>query len=469
MNIGPDWTEPMKEQINILLIDDEEPVREAMSLLLKSAGYRINSCGSGKSAFQLLANEQFDIVITDLFLPDVNGIDILKKVKELSPVIEVILITGHASAETAVRAMKEGAFDYITKPLNFEELRVIIEKVIEKQRLLSENVYLKKQLRDKYEFSNIIGSSPAMQKVFSRITKIIKTDSTVLILGESGTGKELIAKAIHSNGPRRDKPFIAVHCGAIPENLLESELFGHTKGSFTGAIRDKMGKFEAANHGTIFLDEIATLPMHLQIKLLRVLQEQEVERIGSNKPVKLDVRVISATNVNLEEEVKKGAFRDDLFYRLNVIPVILPPLRERVEDILPLVRHFLSKYCKGMDRATMTIAKEALMALEVYQWPGNVRELENVVERTVALTESDQITLYDLPSNIARAYTEQEEFPARVTTRGVDLVKTITEIEKKMITDALALSDGVKARAAVLLNLNRTTLVEKMRRLGMER
>lgn len=459
----------MKELINILLIDDEEPVREALLLLLKNAGYRISGCGSGQAAHQLLASEQFDIVITDLFLPDVNGIDILKKVKALSPAIEVILITGHASAETAVRAMKEGAFDYITKPLNIEELRVIIEKAVEKQRLLSENVYLKKQLRDKYEFSNIIGSSPAMQRVFSRITKIIKTDSTVLILGESGTGKELIAKAIHSNGPRRDKPFIAVHCGAIPENLLESELFGHTKGSFTGAIRDKMGKFEAANHGTIFLDEIATLPMHLQIKLLRVLQEQEVERIGSNRPVKLDVRVISATNVNLEQEVKKGTFRDDLFYRLNVIPVTLPPLRERVEDILPLVRHFLAKYCKEMDRPPMTIAKEALMALEIYQWPGNVRELENVVERTVALTEGEQITLGDLPSTITRAYNEQEEFSARVTSRGVDLVKTIAEIERKMITDALALSDGVKARAAALLNLNRTTLVEKMRRLGMER
>jgi len=263
-------------------------------------------------------------------------------------------------------------------------------------------------------------------------------------------------------------PFIAVHCGAIPENLLESELFGHTKGAFTGAIRDKMGKFEAANHGTIFLDEIATLPMHLQIKLLRVLQEQEVERIGSNKPIKLDVRIISATNVNLEEEVKKGNFRDDLFYRLNVIPVTLPPLRERVEDILPLVRHFLAKYCKEMDRPLMSIAREALMALEVYNWPGNVRELENVVERTVALTEGVQITLSDLPSNISRSYSEQEELPTRVTSRGVDLGKVLTDIEQKMISDALSLSDGVKARAAALLNMNRTTLVEKMRRLGMD-
>jgi len=458
----------MNKQINILLVDDEEPIRAALLLLLKNADYQISGCGSGKEAVRHLEKEQFDIVITDLFLPDITGIDILKKAKELSHAIEVILITGHASAETAVRAMKEGAFDYITKPLNIEELRVIISKAIEKQQILSENISLKKQLRDKYEFSNIIGSSPAMQKVFSRITKVIKTDSTVLILGDSGTGKELIAKAIHSNGPRRDKPFIAVHCGAIPENLLESELFGHTKGAFTGAIRDKMGKFEAANHGTIFLDEIATLPMHLQIKLLRILQEQEVERIGSNKQIKLDVRIISATNVNLEEEVKKGAFRDDLFYRLNVIPVILPPLRDRVEDILPLVRHFLAKYCKEMDRPLMNIAKEALIALEVYQWPGNVRELENVIERTVALTEGDQITLSDLPSDITISYKEHEELPTCVTMRGVDLGKVLIEIEQKMISDALSLSDGVKARAATLLNLNRTTLVEKMRRLGMD-
>ena len=458
----------MNKQINILLVDDEAPIREAMLLLLKAADYRITACASGQEALQTLANEQFDIIITDLFLPDITGIDILTKAKGLFPSLEVILITGHASAETAVRAMKEGAFDYITKPLNFEELRMILAKAVEKQRLLSENVYLKKQLRDKYEFSNIIGNSPAMQKVFTRITKVIKTDSTILILGDSGTGKELIAKAIHSNGPRRDKPFIAVHCGAIPENLLESELFGHTKGSFTGAIRDKIGKFEAANHGTIFLDEIATLPMHLQIKLLRVLQEQEVERIGSNRQIKLDVRIISATNVNLEEEVKKGNFRDDLFYRLNVIPVTLPPLRERVEDILPLVRHFLAKYCKEMDRPLMNIAKEVLMALEIYKWPGNVRELENVVERTVALTEEDYIALSDLPTNITRAYSEQEETPTRITSRGVDMVNVLSDIERKMIIDALSLSEGVKARAALLLNLNRTTLVEKMRRLGMD-
>jgi transcriptional regulator with PAS, ATPase and Fis domain len=332
---------------------------------------------------------------------------------------------------------------------------------VEKHGLVNENVYLREQLRNKYEFANIIGSSPAMQKVFSRMQRIIKTNSTVLILGESGTGKELVAKAIHFNGHRKEKPFIAVHCGAIPENLLESELFGHTRGSFTGAIRDKVGKFEAANHGTIFLDEIGSMPLHLQTKLLRVLQEQEVERVGSTRPIKLDVRVISATNSDLEEEVKKGGFREDLYYRLNVIPLHLPPMRKRVEDILPLAQHFLRKNCTGMKRPIMSLSKDALEALERYIWPGNVRELENVMERTVALTDGNRITIEDIPSHI------REEALTQVTEQGVDLMKTVNNVERKMILEALALSKGIKARAATMLNLNRTTLVEKMRRLGI--
>ena len=451
----------MKERIRILLVDDEAFGREALTLLLGKAGHAVIGAGSGDEALALLSQERFDVIITDLFLPDMSGIDILKQAKERSPLTEVILITGHASAESAVRAMKEGAFDYITKPVNIDELRIIIAKAMEKSRLLSENVYLKKQLREKYEFANIIGSSPAMQRVFGLMKRIIKTDSTVLVSGESGTGKEVVAKAIHFNGSRKDKPFVAVHCGAIPENLLESELFGYMKGAFTGASRDKIGKFEAANQGTIFLDEIGTMPMHLQTKLLRVLQEQEVERVGSTKPVKIDVRVISASNLELAEEVRRGNFREDLFYRLNVIPLHLPPLRERVEDILPLARHFLARNCKGMGRRLMSVSAEAMDALERYPWPGNVRELENVVERVVALTEGDQITLDDLPANI------REEALTRVTERGVDLVRTINGIERKMISDAMLLAEGVKARAAALLNINRTTLVEKMRRLGM--
>ena len=458
----------MKERVKILLVEDDQHSREALLLLLKAMKYAITGAASGTEALRILGGDTFEIVITDLFMPDITGIDILKKVKETSPATEVILVTGHASAETAVSAMKEGAFDYITKPLNVEELRLIIAKAVEKNLLLVENVYLKKQLRDKYEFTNIIGSSSAMQKVFNRMKRIIKTDSTVLIAGESGTGKEIVAKAIHFNGERRSKPFIAVHCGAIPENLLESELFGYVKGAFNGAVKDKIGKFEAANHGTIFLDEIGTMPMLLQTKLLRVLQEQEVERVGSTHPIKIDVRVISATNQNLADEVKQGTFREDLYYRLNVIPVNLPPLRERTEDILPLARHFLTKYCKEMKRPLMTITKEVVEAFEGYEWPGNVRELENVMERTVALTEGTTIGLDDLPSAITRSLGMNEPvFPSQVTAKGLDMAKTITDIERKMIEDALSLSKGVKARAAALLKLNRTTLVEKMRRLGM--
>jgi two-component system, NtrC family, response regulator AtoC len=457
----------MKPATKILLIEDDAGSREALHLLLKGSGFAMTECASGIEGLQFLTGERFDIVISDLFLPDMSGIEILTQVKLDSPSTEVILITGHASAETAVKAMKEGAFDYITKPLNIDELRIIIDKAVEKGQLLSENVYLKKQLLDKYEFTNIIGNSQAMQQLFSRMKRIIKTDSTVLILGESGTGKELVAKAIHFNGSRKDRPFVAVNCSAIPDNLLESELFGHAKGAFTGAIKEKIGKFEAANLGTIFLDEIGTLPMHLQTKLLRVLQEQEIERVGSNRQIKLDVRVVSATNVNLEEEVQRGNFREDLFYRLNVIPVLIPPLRERIEDILPLTRHFLEKNCRSMQRPIMHLEKESLEALESYPWNGNVRELENIIERVVALTEGDQITLRDLPSNIVKAFLQRDGSPTSVTPKGIDMVRAINDIEKKMIADALQLSGGVKARAAVMLSINRTTLVEKMRRLGI--
>ncbi|RQW87783.1 MAG: sigma-54-dependent Fis family transcriptional regulator [Geobacter sp.] len=452
----------MKDRAKILLVEDEDLSRDSLIRLLKMTGFNVRGAATGKLALSFLSHEQFDIIITDLFLPDINGIDILKQVKELSPFTEVILITGHASAETAVKAMKEGAFDYVTKPLSFDELSITISKALEKRQLLSENVYLKQQLHNKYDFVNIIGSSPVMQKLFERMKRVANTDSTALVLGESGTGKELVARALHFNSQRKDKPFIPVNCAAIPENLLESELFGYVKGAFTGAIRDKIGKFEAANLGSIFLDEIGTMPMHLQTKLLRVLQEQEVERIGSTKTIQLDVRVISATNLNLEEEVKKGNFREDLYYRLNVIPIQLPALRERKEDILSLLKHFIEKNCSDMKRPSMSISNEALEILEEYRWPGNVRELENVVERVVALTDGNRITANDIPSNI------REEVLTKVTERGIDMVQTINEIERKMICDALLLAKGVKAKAAVMLNLNRTTLVEKMRRLGIE-
>jgi len=460
----------MKQLSQILLIDDEASNRDALSLLLTNTGYQVKTAESGEEALAILSETPFEIVITDLFLPGVSGIDILKRVKEDSPYTNVILITGNASAETAVEAMKEGAFDYITKPFNFEKLKIQVAKALEKSRLVAENLYLRQQLRGKYKFDKIIGNSPAMQQLFSRMEKVVNTDSTILILGDSGTGKELVAKAIHFNGGRKDKPFVAINCGAIPADLLESELFGHVRGSFTGAVADKAGKFEVANNGTIFLDEIGTMPMHLQMKLLRVLQEQEVERVGSSKKIKLNVRVISATNADLEEQVREARFREDLFYRLNVIPIVLPPLRERREDIALLARHFLQNVCREMDRPLMLISPAAMLALEAYDWPGNVREMENVMERTVALTDGETIERKDLPTNIGGSDEESDDdilYP-KVTPEGVSLPRIIEKIESRMIREAMELGGGVKARASTLLGINRTTLVEKIKRLNLD-
>ncbi|MBI5485474.1 MAG: sigma-54-dependent Fis family transcriptional regulator [Deltaproteobacteria bacterium] len=458
----------MADEIRILVVDDDDSGREALTLLLRSVGYTVLSAANGEEALDIIAREQFQVIVSDLFLPDKSGFDILQSVRKVSTLTEVIVVTGHGSAQTAVRAMKEGAFDYITKPIDFDELKIVVAKALEKQQLLSENVYLRKQLRGRFEFSNIIGNSPAMKLVFEKMDRIVKTDSTVLITGDSGTGKELVARALHYNGSRRERPFVAVNCSAIPEALLESELFGHVRGAFTGAVKDKAGKFEAANHGTIFLDEIGTMPLHLQTKLLRVLQEQEVERVGSNKPLKLQVRVISATNLDLESKVKSGEFREDLFYRLNVIPLHLPPLRERKQDIMPLVLHFLEKLGRLMGRPNMMVNKQALEALEKYSWPGNVRELENLVERMIALTDASVITLDDVPTGITSGKFFGEFVDFESSADGIDMVSALTALERTMIVRALEKSEGVKARAAALLGINRTTLVEKIRRLKIE-
>jgi DNA-binding NtrC family response regulator len=458
----------MSESARILLIDDEPGSREGLGLLLRREDYAVDAVDSGEKALALLIKQPFEVIITDLFLPGVNGIDLLKRVKEMALPANVILITGQASAETAVEAMKGGAFDYVTKPVNFEKLKIVVAKAVEKSRLVAENVYLRQQLRGKYKFANIIGSSPAIQQVFSRMERILHTDSTVLILGASGTGKELVARAIHFNGPRKEKPFIAINCGAIPSDLLESELFGHVRGAFTGAIADKPGKFELANDGTIFLDEIGTMPLHLQMKILRVLQEQEVERVGGTRPIKLNVRVISATNTDLEEQVRQGRFREDLYYRLNVIPLRLPPLSERPEDVPLLARHFLRKLCTEMKRPLMTLTPAAVRALEKYDWPGNVREMENVIERTVALTDGEVIDRHDLPPQFAGGGSDLDPMPVpRVPDEGIDLSETIDAIERAMIRQAMEMSGGIKAKAAMLLGLNRTTLVEKIKRLGL--
>ncbi|HEY5672225.1 MAG TPA: sigma-54 dependent transcriptional regulator [Malonomonas sp.] len=458
----------MVQMADILLIDDELESCKALSLLLSREGYHVETCNSGEQALRLLKKQPFELIISDLFLPGISGIEILRQVKEDYPHTCVILITGNASAETAVEAMKAGAFDYITKPFNLEKLKLQVAKALEKSQLVSENQYLRQQLRGKYKFDKIIGTSQAMQQVFTRMEKVAGTDSTILILGASGTGKELVAKAIHFNSPRKDKPFVAINCGAIPADLLESELFGHVKGAFTSAVVDKPGKFEAANGGTIFLDEIGDMPLQLQMKLLRVLQEHEFERVGSSKKILLDIRLISATNTALAQLVKDGKFREDLYYRLNVIPIVLPQLKERRGDIALLSRYFLDKLCKEMHRPQMTIDSAAMLAIEAYDWPGNVREMENVIERTVALTDGNVITCADLPADISAAHLEQPKFAPVVTSEGVDINQTIADIERQMILQAMDIGNGVKARAADLLRLNRTTLVEKIKRLGME-
>ncbi len=456
----------MSQTAQILLIDDEKESCLALSTLLRQVGYAVTSTHSGEAALDLLQNQSFDLIISDLFLPGISGIDILKKVKESSPRTCFILITGNASAETAVEAMKEGAFDYVTKPFNFEKLKLQVAKALEKIQLLAENQYLRQQLHGRYRFDNIIGSSLPMQKVFSRMEKVAATDSTILILGASGTGKELVAKAIHYNSHRRDKPFVAINCGAIPADLLESELFGHVKGAFTSAIADKAGKFEVANGGTIFLDEIGNMPLQLQMKFLRVLQEYEFERVGSTNKIRMNIRLISATNADITKAISNGSFREDLYYRLNVIPINLPSLNQRRGDIPLLARHFLEKICTEMNRPLMHISKESLQALETYHWPGNVRELENVIERTVALADNENIEPEDLPPNIVENENIQPLMP-QLPEGGTDMPAVVADIERQMIGLAMTRSTGVKARAAELLGINRTTLVEKIKRLGL--
>ncbi len=453
---------------DILLIDDDIQSNKLLRIALERAGYSVTNTFCGETAKEILAHNSFTIVITDLILPDISGLEILKHLQDKAPHTTVILITGYASAETAVEAMKNGAFDYITKPINIDKLKLIVSKALEKQKLIEENLFLRRQLHNKHSFSNIIGTSAAIQAVFVRMKKVVDTDSSILVLGESGTGKELVARALHYNGLRQDKPFVAINCGAIPEDLLESELFGHMRGSFTGAVKDKPGKFEQANGGTIFLDEIGTMPVHLQLKLLRVLQEHEVEPIGANRSIKLDIRIISATNTNLEEMIEDGTFREDLFYRLNVIPIKLPPLRERKEDISILARYFLKKSCKNLKCTPLVFADDVCGVLEQYTWPGNVRELENIIERTVALCDGTKIRIEDLPAHISEMNKSQHRVITTLPSAGLDMPFQLQQIERDWIRQALDLNAGVKSRAATLLNIKRTTLVEKMKRLEIE-
>lgn len=449
----------------ILIADDESATRDMLTKFLRQEGYEVIGVKDGDDAFAVIQNQDVDILITDLKMPKMDGMSLLSKVKREKPALIVLTMTGYACVNTAVEAMKLGAEDYITKPINLEELRVQLCKVLEKQSIKSENLILKKQLRDKYSFREIIGKSELMENVFQLINKIADSDSTVIVYGESGTGKELVARAIHYCSHRSKKPLIPVNCGAIPEELLESELFGHEKGAFTGAYKTRIGRFELADGGTIFLDEIGDMSPNLQVKILRVLQQHEFERVGGVRPVKVDIRVIAATHRDLDKAVAEGKFREDLYYRLNVIPVMVPPLRERKSDIPLLVSSFVDRFNREKSKTISDISGEALECFLEYNWPGNVRELQNMIERLVVIKGAGVIDVDDLPEKMSLDRKDSPLSAVEIPEDGTSFNTMVTNFEKQLILQALKKTNGVKNKAAKLLHMNRTTLVEKIKKL----
>jgi two-component system, NtrC family, response regulator PilR len=466
---------------SVLVIDDDETVRDVLKIFLQAKGFEVTATPDGQTGLDCFREGKYDAVLSDLVMPGVNGIEVLKGIVEQNTNTPVIMITAYGSVQTAVEAMKMGAFDYVTKPFVLDELHIILERAIGVSRLHRENLMLKMQLKKKYNFKGLIGDSHQMQKVYEMIEKIADTDSTVMITGESGTGKELVAKTIHFNSSRAQGPFVPLNCAAIPKDLLESELFGHEKGAFTGALSTRIGRFELAHNGTLFLDEIGELDPSLQVKLLRVLQEREFERVGGVKTIKVDVRILAATNKDLEKATKEGKFREDLFYRLNVIPLQLPPMRKRTEDIPLLMEHFVHEFSKKRKREPLKFPQEVMDCLMKYKWPGNVRELENLIERLTILSSGNVVVVSDLPEKILQFTTpeiedsvhspevsEHREGYTALPAYGLDLNMHINNIEKNLILKALEKTGGVRSKAAGLLGLNRTTLIEKMKKMGIE-
>ncbi len=455
----------------ILVVDDEESIREFFEIMLRREGYEVVTAGNGKQALDLLKSQGMDLVISDIQMPEMSGMELLTKVKDIDPETVVVMITAFGSTETAVEAMKLGAYDYIQKPFKIDEVKIIIRQALEKRTLKLENVQLKKELGTKYAFDNIIGGAPPMLRIYEMVKRVANTKSSVLITGESGTGKELIARAIHYNGPLKDKPFVTVNCGAIPENLMESEMFGHKKGSFTGAIADKKGLFEVANAGTIFLDELGELPLSMQVKLLRVIQEGTFKRVGATDDINVDVRVISATNKNLDTEVKTGRFREDLFYRMNVIQIHCPPLRERKEDIPMLASHFLDKFSKALGIHVKKVSDAAMDVIKRYHYPGNVRELENIVERTVALEPGQTILPESLPRHLLETHQPAGQLDANKIEiddqKGIDLEKLVADFERTLLTKALQQTGGVKKKAAKLLSISFRSMRYRVDKYGL--
>ena len=453
-------------QKHLLIVDDEGTLRSAISERLADHGFVVEEASSGEEALQRLTGFAFDILITDLRLPGISGRDVLDAALERYPDIIAIVITGYGTVKDAVDAIKQGAADFITKPFQFDALLHVLRSAIEQRRLKSENAYLRSQLEDRYRIDGLVGRSRVMRDLFQLLETVAATSSTVLITGETGTGKELAARAIHHNSSRRTNRFIALNCSAIPETLLEAELFGHARGAFTGAVGTRQGRVEQAHKGTLFLDEVGTMSPSLQAKLLRVLQEREFERVGDSHTIKIDVRVIAATHSDLAKMVAEGTFREDLFYRLNVLPVQLPPLRDRREDIPLLVQHFLQRLSADNGRGPMTVSQEAMRRLMAYRWPGNVRQLENAVERALAFSQGrSHIDLQDLPPEIQNQTGIIEGAETWLPEDGIDFERYIEGIELSLIKRSLERTQGNKRQAARLLNLKRTTLIEKLKRL----
>jgi DNA-binding NtrC family response regulator len=449
----------MAEPFRILVVDDEPAQRELVCGFLRKRGFDVAEAGGGKEAVARFKQEPFDLVLTDQRMPDLSGLEVLEAVRSTSPETAVVIITAHGTIETAVSAVKAGAADYLTKPLNLDDLLHRVDRVRERQRLVAENRELREALAERHRVEGIIGDSGRMQEVLSLVRRVAPSDATVLIRGESGTGKELIANALHHASSRAAGPLVKVNCAALAESLLETELFGHEKGAFTGAVAARKGRFELADGGSIFLDEIGDLPPQVQVKLLRVLQEREFERVGSSRPVKVNVRLLAATHRDLEALAREGRFREDLYYRINVVTIVLPPLRERREDLPPLIEHFLRVFAGKNGKTVRGLTREARETLLRYDYPGNIRELENLIERAVVLTRDDVIGLEDLPLTLEAAAPESGE--------GAGLLAAVEGLERRMIREALAKADGTQTRAAELLGISERVLRYKLKKYGL--
>lgn len=447
------------DDFDILFIDDDHHILDIVKQFLSRYGFNITTEKDSTRALELIQSKGFDIVFTDLIMPEIGGLDLLKKIKQQQPETEVVIVTGYGSIETAIQALKMGSYDYLQKPINFERFKIIIDRIIEKKKLKEENLLIKKRLKERYKYDEIIGISPKMQEIYKVIDKISMGGPTVLIQGESGTGKELVANVIHRNSDRKNRPFIPVNCSAITESILERELFGHKRGAFTGAIKDSIGLFKAADKGTIFLDEIAEVSPGVQAKLLRVLQEKKIRPVGDIKEEEVDVRIIAATNKDLDKAIKNNTFREDLYYRLNVISLKMPPLREITEDIPFLINHFVGQFSPSNENNMLRVSPEATDIMTHYEWPGNVRQLENVIERAFALGVSDVLQVSDLPSEI-QAFGET----IHISTMNFNL----KDNEKILIEKALRKTSGDKSKAAALLGVNTTTVYRKLARYGLQ-